>query len=145
MARGVRPAAMLGHSMGEFVAATVAGVFCIEDAVRVIDARGRVMQAAPAGAMLAVPLPEAEVTPLLPDGVTVAADNGPRLVAVAGDREAGQALSKTRPARCPAPAPAGAPPARAPRPRAPPGGGAAAGAARGVGGTAPLHESPKKE
>ncbi|MEU2421209.1 SDR family oxidoreductase [Streptomyces sp. NPDC007851] len=95
MARGVRPAGMLGHSMGEFVAATVAGVFGIEDAVRVIDARARFMQDAPAGAMLAVPMAEADVTPLLPDGVTVAADNGPRLVAVAGDREALQALSRT--------------------------------------------------
>jgi acyl transferase domain-containing protein/acyl carrier protein len=95
MARGVRPTAMLGHSMGEFAAAAAAGVFALEDAVRVIDARARFMHDAPAGSMLAVPMSEAEVTPLLPGGVTVAAHNGPRLVAVAGKPEAVRALAAT--------------------------------------------------
>jgi acyl transferase domain-containing protein/acyl carrier protein len=82
IAYGVKPSAMLGHSMGEFVAATVAEVFTLENAVRVIDARARFMDEAPSGAMLSVPLPESEL--FLPDGVTVAAYNGPRLVTLAG-------------------------------------------------------------
>ena len=86
IARGVRPAAMLGHSIGEFVAATVAGVFTLADAARVIDARARFMAEAPPGAMLSVPLPASEVD--LPEGVTVAAYNGARLVTLAGPRAA---------------------------------------------------------
>ena len=85
IARGAKPTAMLGHSLGEFAAAAVAGVFTLEDAVRVIDARARFMEEAPAGGMLAVPLPAAELESLLPAGATVAAYNGPRLVAVAAD------------------------------------------------------------
>ncbi|MFC0861438.1 SDR family NAD(P)-dependent oxidoreductase [Sphaerimonospora cavernae] len=87
IARGVEPAAMLGHSLGEFVAATVAGVFSLPDAVRVIDARSRFMAGAPDGGMLAVALPEAELASLLPVGAAIAGDNGPRLVAVGGDLE----------------------------------------------------------
>jgi len=84
IAYGVEPSAMLGHSLGEFAAATIAEVFTLEDAVRVVDARARFMDEAPSGAMLSVPLPESELS--IPDGVTVAAYNGPRLVTLAGPR-----------------------------------------------------------
>jgi acyl transferase domain-containing protein len=98
IAYGVRPSAMLGHSLGELVAAAIADVFTLEDAVRVIDARARFMDEAPPGAMLSVPVPESELH--LPDGVTVAAYIGPRLVTLAGQRQlldegtAGHALGR---------------------------------------------------
>ncbi|WP_410813372.1 amino acid adenylation domain-containing protein [Micromonospora sp. 067-2] len=81
---GVRPDGMLGHSVGEYVAACLAGVFPLDDALRLVAARGAVMQRMPAGAMLAVPLPEAEVAPLLPDGVSLAAVNAPEVCVLAG-------------------------------------------------------------
>ncbi|MGA3564606.1 hybrid non-ribosomal peptide synthetase/type I polyketide synthase [Melissospora conviva] len=89
---GVRPAAMLGHSIGELVAACLAGVFPLPDALRLVAARGRLMQAAVPGAMVAVPLPEAELVPLLGDGLDLAAVNGPRQCTVAGEPEAVSAL-----------------------------------------------------
>ncbi|WP_393060976.1 SDR family oxidoreductase [Streptomyces sp. LN549] len=99
IARGAKPTALLGHSLGELVAAAVAGVFTLEDAVRVIDARARFMDEAPDGGMLAVPMPAAELEPLLPAGITVAAYNGPRLVTVAGERVVLDQLRQTLDAR----------------------------------------------
>ena len=81
---GVEPAAMLGHSIGEYVAATLAGVFTLPEALRLVAARGRLMQSMPAGAMLAVQLDEEEVRPLLPDGLSVATVNAPGTCVVAG-------------------------------------------------------------
>ncbi|HYR08626.1 MAG TPA: acyltransferase domain-containing protein, partial [Longimicrobium sp.] len=91
---GVRPAAMLGHSVGEFVAACLAGVFSLEDALRLVAARGRLMQSLPAGSMLGVQLSEAELLPRLPDGVSLAAVNGPGTCAVSGPSEAVRAFEE---------------------------------------------------
>ena len=81
---GVAPRAMLGHSIGEYVAACLAGVFDLADAVRVVAARGRLVQAMPPGAMLAVFLPEPDTARWLGDGLSVAAVNSTALTVVAG-------------------------------------------------------------
>ena len=85
---GVTPAALLGHSVGELVAATVAEVLTLADAVRAVAVRARAMQAMPAGGMLALAGSVEAVTPLLADGVSVAVDNGARQVVVAGPVDA---------------------------------------------------------
>ncbi|HEY0405310.1 MAG TPA: SDR family NAD(P)-dependent oxidoreductase, partial [Pyrinomonadaceae bacterium] len=86
--RGVAAEAMIGHSIGEYVAATVAGVFSLEDALAVVAARGRLMQDVPPGAMLAVPLSEAELMPMLNAQLSLAAVNGPEACVVAGPFDA---------------------------------------------------------
>jgi len=85
---GVRPAAMIGHSVGELVAATLGGVFSLEDALKLIAERGRLMQGLPAGGMMAVRLPESDLTALLPPGLSIAAVNGPSLCVAAGPFDA---------------------------------------------------------
>ncbi|MFG2074620.1 type I polyketide synthase [Nonomuraea maritima] len=84
---GVEPAAMIGHSIGEYVAATVAGVFALPDALRLVAARGRLMQSMPSGSMLAVRQDHEEVRRGLPDGLSVATVNGPGTCVVAGPDE----------------------------------------------------------
>ncbi|MBS0198964.1 MAG: amino acid adenylation domain-containing protein [Proteobacteria bacterium] len=92
---GVTPIAMLGHSIGEFAAAALAGVFSLEDAVDLVAKRGALMQSQPAGAMLGVRLSEADVLARLPTDLDLAAVNGPRSCVVAGSAEAIDAFAAT--------------------------------------------------
>lgn len=81
---GISPSILCGHSLGEFVAAHLAGVFSLADALRLVAARGRLVSEQPRGSMLSVRLPAAEVADLLPAGLDLAATNSPRLCVVAG-------------------------------------------------------------
>ncbi|HEU4562407.1 MAG TPA: amino acid adenylation domain-containing protein, partial [Longimicrobium sp.] len=92
MSWGVRPSAMLGHSIGEYVAASLAGVFSPDAALRLVEARGRLMQGLEPGSMLAVPLPEAEVRPLLGERLSLAAVNSAAHCVVSGGTADTEAL-----------------------------------------------------
>ncbi len=92
MSWGVLPTAMIGHSIGEYVAATLAGVFSLADALALVAARGRMMQQQPPGSMIAVPLPETEVQPFLAQELSLAAINSPSACVVSGKTEIVEAL-----------------------------------------------------
>lgn len=81
---GIEPAAMVGHSIGEYVAATCAGVFDLPDALHVVAERGRLMQSMPPGAMLAVQLDEARLRTYLTDDLSIATVNGPSACVASG-------------------------------------------------------------
>ncbi|WP_342345560.1 amino acid adenylation domain-containing protein [Pseudoxanthomonas helianthi] len=88
MESGLRPVAMAGHSVGEFVAATLAGVFSLADALRLVARRGRLMQAQPPGAMLSVRMAAEAVLQRLPAELSLAAENSPGACVVAGPHAA---------------------------------------------------------
>ncbi|MBG0833231.1 acyltransferase domain-containing protein [Planomonospora sp. ID67723] len=92
MSWGIEPAVLIGHSIGELVAACVAGVMSREDGVRLVLARGHAMAESPNGAMTAVTLAEEQVLAGLPDGVEIAAVNATSQTVVAGDAAAIAAL-----------------------------------------------------
>jgi natural product biosynthesis luciferase-like monooxygenase protein len=89
---GIHPQVMIGHSVGEYVAACLAEVFTLEDALTLIAARGRLIQELSAGTMLSVPLSEQELLPLLGEDLSLAAVNGPALCTVSGLTEAIEVL-----------------------------------------------------
>ena len=85
---GIEPSLMIGHSVGEYAAAVLAGVFELEDALTILAARARLMQSLPSGAMCAVLLSKAELEPHLSDDVELAANNAPGICVVSGTFDA---------------------------------------------------------
>ncbi|MEZ0109050.1 acyl transferase domain-containing protein [Catenulispora sp. EB89] len=85
---GIQPVTMIGHSIGEYVAACLAGVFDLDDALRLVTTRGRLIGGLPRGAMAAVSTPLARLEQYLLPGVEVAAVNGPRQCVVSGSFDA---------------------------------------------------------
>lgn len=81
---GVEPAAMIGHSCGEYAAAHISGVIDLESGLRIVQARGMLFEQTGAGAMLGVAMAEEELAPLLPPALSIATINGPRLCVVSG-------------------------------------------------------------
>ncbi len=91
---GITPDMMVGHSVGEFVAATIAGTFSLQDALKIIAGRAKLMQELPGGSMLAVRMSEEELAPWLEkaEGVSIAAVNAPSVTIVSGSDESIQNL-----------------------------------------------------
>ncbi len=81
---GIQPQAMIGHSIGEYVAATLAGVFSLEDALKLVALRGKLMQECPPGAMLSVWSSLENLQPLLSDNLVIAAHNAPESFVISG-------------------------------------------------------------
>lgn len=88
MSRGIVPSALAGHSIGEYAAATIAGVFDLPTAVKAVSMRARLMNAAPRGVMVAVPCGPADIAGLLDGEVDVATVNDPGSCVVAGSQSA---------------------------------------------------------
>jgi phthiocerol/phenolphthiocerol synthesis type-I polyketide synthase E len=91
---GIRPRMVLGHSSGEYVAAQIAGVFTLRDALMLVAYRGKLIGKLENGAMLSINLPEEEVKELLFDDLSIAAVNGRSLCVVAGTKSSIQALKE---------------------------------------------------
>jgi acyl transferase domain-containing protein/acyl carrier protein len=77
---GIRPHAMMGYSFGEYATACISGVFSLEDALKLVVARGKLIRKLPPGVMMSVPLPREELTGLLPGNLSIAVDNGPSCI-----------------------------------------------------------------
>jgi amino acid adenylation domain-containing protein len=88
MSWGVRPGAVIGHSMGEYTAACIAGVLTLADAIRLVATRGRLFETLSSGAMLSVPMAESDVAPYLGDRLSIAAVNRPNSCVLSGPEEA---------------------------------------------------------
>ncbi len=91
---GIQPQAMVGHSIGEFVAACLAGVFSLADALQLVAARGKLMWELPAGSMLSVRMPVAELASRLPSDLLIAAINSRSLCVVSGTTAAIEQLQQ---------------------------------------------------
>lgn len=99
MSWGVKPVALIGHSMGENTAACVAGVMSFEDCIGLVHLRGQLFDTIPAGGMLSVALPAAELEPLLGDHLDLGAVNAPALSVATGPQDYLDALEMTLKAR----------------------------------------------
>jgi acyl transferase domain-containing protein len=99
MSWGVEPQALIGYSIGEYVAACLSGVFSLSDALLIVVRRAQLIQRLPQGAMLAVQLPRAEVEAMLDGKLDIAAVNGPEVCVVAGASDAVEELERTIAAR----------------------------------------------
>jgi acyl transferase domain-containing protein len=95
---GVKPQVMIGYSFGEYTAACISGVFSLEDALKIILCRGRLLARAAPGAMLSVPLSRDRLTPSLPEEISLAIDNGSSCI-VAGTQAAVASFEKTMKAK----------------------------------------------
>lgn len=87
MKLGISPESMIGHSLGEYTAACISGVFDIKDTLKIISTRAKLMQSLPSGLMLSVNLPAKEITPYLNDKISLAVINAPSLSVVSGPKE----------------------------------------------------------
>ena len=88
----IKPAQMIGHSIGEYVAACIAGVFSLEDALKIVVKRGALMAQMPVGTMVSVPLSEQAIPPYLRDGIWHSVQNSPGLQVLSGNEESVAAL-----------------------------------------------------
>ena len=93
MSWGVKPAALVGHSMGENTAACLAGVMSFEDCIGLVHLRGKLFDTVPAGGMLSVPMAAGELAPLLGDDLDLASVNAPELCVASGPQAALDALA----------------------------------------------------
>jgi acyl transferase domain-containing protein len=93
MSWGIKPFCMLGHSLGEYAAACLAGVFSLEAALALVALRGRLLEALPSGSMLSVHLAEQEVRPFLDSDISIAAINSPDQCVVSGPSDAIERVS----------------------------------------------------
>ena len=96
---GIQPEALIGHSLGEFVAACLSGVFSVDDALRLVAERGRLMQAMPRGSMIVLALSEADARSLIGPDLSIAAVNGPAQCVISGPDAAVSALEAVLEAR----------------------------------------------
>lgn len=94
MSWGISPSATIGHSIGEYVAACLAGVFSLEDALTLVARRGRLMQQLPSGAMLSISRSAAEIESLLNENLSLAASNAPNFCVVSGTHDAVDAIAE---------------------------------------------------
>lgn len=92
---GLRPEAYVGHSMGEYVAACLAGVFSVRDGLRLVSLRGKLFEETSPGRMAGISLPERELRAMMPDGLSIAAVNAPDLCVASGPRELIDSLTAT--------------------------------------------------
>ncbi|HEY0554506.1 MAG TPA: acyltransferase domain-containing protein, partial [Thermoanaerobaculia bacterium] len=96
---GIEPQAMIGYSLGEYVAACLAGVLSLDEALELVARRAKAIEELPAGAMLAVPLPESELRPLLSEELSLSATNGPHFCVAGGPAAAVDELDRLLSAR----------------------------------------------